>query len=60
MDMGLQDKVAIVGGASRGLGKGCAMGLALEGARVAICARHAGRLEATAQEIREVRPFLRL
>ena len=51
MDMGLQDKVAIVG---------CAMGLALEGARVAICARHAGRLEATAQEIREVRPFLRL
>ncbi len=53
MDLGLQDKVAIVGGASRGLGKGCAMGLALEGARVVICARQAERLEAAAQEIRE-------
>lgn len=52
MDMGLKDKVAIVGGASRGLGKGCAMGLAMEGAKVAICARSAERLEQTAEEIR--------
>ena len=52
MDMGLKDKVAIVGGASRGLGKGCAMALAREGARVAVCARNERRLEAAAAEIR--------
>ena len=54
MDMGLKDRVAIVGGASRGLGKGCAMALAREGARVAVCARNEGRLEAAAAEIRDV------
>jgi len=53
MDMGLQDKVAIVGGASRGLGKGCALGLAREGAIVAICARNGERLVAVAEEIRQ-------
>lgn len=53
MDMGLKDKVAIVGGASRGLGKGCAFGLAREGARVAICARNGERLTAVAEEIRQ-------
>ncbi len=52
MDMGLRNKVAVVGGASRGLGKGCAMALAREGARVAICARNERRLEAAAAEIR--------
>lgn len=53
MDMGLKDKVVIVGGASRGLGKGCAMGLAMEGAKVAICARNVERLEQAAKEIRQ-------
>ena len=52
MDLGLQGRVAIVGGASRGLGRACAMGLAEEGARVAISSRSAEPLEATAQEIR--------
>ena len=52
MDLGLQGRVAIVGGASRGLGRACAMGLAEEGARVAISSRSAEALEATAQEIR--------
>ena len=52
MDLGLQGRVAIVGGASRGLGRACAMGLAQEGARVAISSRSAEALEATAQEIR--------
>ena len=33
MDLGLHEKVAIVGGASKGLGKACALGLAREGAR---------------------------
>ena len=54
MDMGLQNKVAIVGGASRGLGKGCALGLAQEGAKVVLCARSAERLAQAAQEIKAV------
>ena len=52
MDLGLQGRVAIVGGASRGLGRACAMGLAQEGARVAISSRSAEPLQATAQAIR--------
>ena len=52
MDLELQGRVAIVGGASRGLGRACAMGLAEEGARVAISSRSAEPLEAAAREIR--------
>ena len=52
MDLGLQGRVAIVGGASRGLGRACTMGLAQEGAQVAISSRRAEPLQATAQEIR--------
>ena len=53
MDLGLSDKVALVGGSSRGLGKASALALAEEGARVAVCARDQQRLDATAAEIRE-------
>ena len=52
MNMELAEKVAIVGGSSRGLGKGCAMTLAMEGAKVTICARNEQRLDQTAQAIR--------
>ena len=51
MDLGLQDKVAIVMAASKGLGRACASALAAEGARVTIGARGAQALEETAQEI---------
>ena len=51
MDLGLHEKVAIVGGASKGLGKACALGLAREGVRVAICSRNADGLGRTAEEI---------
>ncbi len=51
MDLGLRGKVALVGGASRGLGKATAMGLAREGCRVAICARTEETLFEAAQEI---------
>ena len=51
MDLGLHEKVAIVGGASKGLGKACALGLAREGARVAICSRNADALGHPAEEI---------
>ncbi len=47
MDLGLEGKVAAVGGASSGLGKAVAWSLAREGTRVAICARNEERLERT-------------
>jgi NAD(P)-dependent dehydrogenase (short-subunit alcohol dehydrogenase family) len=50
----LEGKVAIVTGASRGVGKGEAMALAKEGARVALVARDRERLEATASEIEAI------
>ncbi len=51
MDLGLNGKAALVGGASKGIGKAVAQALAAEGARVAICARHADSLETAAAEI---------
>ena len=52
MDLGLKDRVAIVGGGSKGLGLACALSLAQEGANVAICSRRVENLDAAAQEIR--------
>jgi NAD(P)-dependent dehydrogenase (short-subunit alcohol dehydrogenase family) len=52
LDLGLQNKVAIITGGSDGLGRASAERLAAEGARVAIAARRADHLERTAQEIR--------
>ena len=52
MDTGLRGKRVIVCAASRGLGKASALGLAREGAAIAICARGEEALETTAQEIR--------
>ena len=52
MDLELKDRTAIVGGASKGLGRACAQVLAEEGAKVAICSRSQADLERAAQEIR--------
>jgi 3-oxoacyl-[acyl-carrier protein] reductase len=51
MDLGLNGKVALVTAASKGLGRGAALALAREGARVVICARDPERLKATAAEL---------
>jgi 3-oxoacyl-[acyl-carrier protein] reductase len=52
MDLGLRNRVAIVTGSSRGLGKAAAMALAQEGARVVLNGRTEQTLKETADEIR--------
>jgi 3-oxoacyl-[acyl-carrier protein] reductase len=53
MDLGIAGKQALVCGASKGLGRGCAEALAAEGAHVTLVARTADVLDATAAEIRQ-------
>jgi 3-oxoacyl-[acyl-carrier protein] reductase len=51
MDLGLKDKVAIVGGASMGIGYGIARALAAEGVRVAVTARRDAGLMRAAETL---------
>jgi 3-oxoacyl-[acyl-carrier protein] reductase len=51
MDLGLRDKVAIVTGASRGIGRAIALGLADEGCHVVLCARGEERLREAVREV---------
>ncbi len=51
MDFGLQDRVAIITGASYGIGRAIAEILSTEGAKVAICARNQEQLDQAAQAL---------
>lgn len=52
MDLGLTGKVAMISGASRGIGKAIAAGLAAEGCRLSLCARGSEALDAAVRELR--------
>ncbi len=54
MDLGIRGRTALLCAASKGLGKGCAVALAREGANLVITARGKEALEATAAEIRSL------
>src|SRR5687768_5136510 len=51
MDLGIESRVALVMGASKGIGRGIAAALAREGAKVAMASRSRERLDAAAAEI---------
>jgi 3-oxoacyl-[acyl-carrier protein] reductase len=52
MDLGLKDKVAVVTGGSRGIGRAICLGLAAEGCNVALCARGEEKLLETESELK--------
>ena len=54
MDLGIAGKVAVVTGGSRGLGRQAALALALEGCKVAICARNRDDLDQVVGELNEL------
>ena len=53
MDLNLKNRVALVCGASKGIGKACAIALAGEGARTILCARTESLLKEAAKEIND-------
>jgi len=52
MNLGLEGKVALVGGASRGLGYACAEALASEGVSLTICSRHESAIKTAGERLR--------
>ena len=52
MDLGIKDRVALVTGASSGIGEAVALSLAREGVRLALAARRLEKLEGVARRAR--------
>lgn len=53
MDLGIRGRVAIITGASHGLGLACAKALAAEGCHLVVAARNEEKLEAAAKQLRD-------
>jgi 3-oxoacyl-[acyl-carrier protein] reductase len=60
MDLGIKGKWALVCGASKGLGLGCAQALSGEGANVVIVARGVSELERAAEGLRAAAPSVQV
>ncbi len=56
MELGLTGRRAVITGASKGIGLGCALALAREGCEVALAARSADVLARAADEVRDAAP----
>ncbi len=53
MNLGLKDRVALVAASSQGIGRATAEAFAVEGCRIAMCARNPQTLQAAAENIRK-------
>jgi NAD(P)-dependent dehydrogenase (short-subunit alcohol dehydrogenase family) len=53
MELGLEGKVVLVTGGSKGIGLACAAGFAAEGARIAICSRSRENIDKASAELKE-------
>ena len=60
MDLGIKGKWALVGGASKGLGFGCAKALVLEGVNVCIVARTQGPLNEAINALEALNPSVKV
>lgn len=60
MNCKIENKVAIIGGASKGLGKACASSLAREGVNLVLCARNDDNLRETKDEILSLYPEIEI
>ena len=56
MELGIKNKIALVTGSSRGIGKSCALSLAKEEVKVVICGRNQNTLNNTLDEIKVLSP----
>jgi NAD(P)-dependent dehydrogenase (short-subunit alcohol dehydrogenase family) len=53
MELGLEGKVVLVTGGSKGIGLACALAFAAEGARIGICSRSRDNIDKASAEIKE-------